>query len=404
MATVGWRAPSALPHLTGRICAYRWTCQRERERRIGPACPGYRVSPARGPELGENRTRHPSGSPSDDPGERTTVQAFKTLGVIGAAVMDEIRPYGSAGPPIRSMGGIFYSLHALAALAPHPAFVVPALQLGSDASALIRSSLAGMGFDVRFLRPVPARQNRVELTYTTAETRREVLRGGVPALGIRDLTPLLREVDALYINFVAGNEITLPTLRRLRAAFGGPIYCDLHSLLLGRAREGVRYLRPLREWREWVACADIVQCNAAEAALLRDQKGFEAAAGDRSREAPADGGFPALDARAADRLGADVLALGVRLFILTDGPRPVRAWRAGGKPWRMKPAAVGAGADPTGCGDVLGAAFCALYFLRELPEREALARAVAAAGVAARRTGTDDLAAALSAWYVDHLE
>jgi sugar/nucleoside kinase (ribokinase family) len=313
---------------------------------------------------------------------------------------------GGAPPepaPVRSMGGIYYGLHVLAALAPHPSFVVPAMNLGADAARFIRSELAGLGFDTRFLRRTSAKQNQVDLRYTGAEHRREILHGGVPPLDAAGLGPFLREIDVLYLNFIAGNELTLPTLRRLRRSFGGPIYADIHSLLLGHGPGGVRVRRPLRTWREWVACFDVLQCNVEEAAGLLEAERA------RRRPGPARRGWTrakpasrALDARGAARLAGLVSRLGPRLFVLTSGAGSVRAWPAGGgRPWRFAPAEVGPRLDPTGCGDVLGAAFCAFHFLRGMPARRALERAVEIASWKVTRVGTDGLAPELRAWFLE---
>ncbi|MFN2432283.1 MAG: carbohydrate kinase family protein [Gemmatimonadota bacterium] len=325
------------------------------------------------------------------------------LGVIGTVVLDRIQPFIGEGRapsrPVRSMGGITYALHALAALGPHPSAVVPILHLGADASSFVRAELAGLGVDTRFLLSTSARQNAVELRYTSPEQRHEVLSGGVPPLRPADLGGFLREVDALYVNFVAGNELTLAGMRSVRRGFAGAIYADLHSLLLGRTRAGLRLPRPLRAWREWVACFDIVQCNAQEAALLR--RGSRSA-GPRSGTRGAGsrrGGSPRPLAEArAESLAREVLRLGPRLFIVTSGAGPVRAWPARGRSWRVTPPPGKRVRDPTGCGDVLGGAFCALHLLRGLPAGEALARAVRAASLNATRSGTDGLTDELRGW------
>jgi sugar/nucleoside kinase (ribokinase family) len=362
-------------------------------------------------------------------------RASAALGVVGTAVLDRIHPWepgpGPAGgrqraEPVRSLGGIFYGLHALAALAPHPSRIVPAMRIGADAASLLRAHLAALGVDTRFLQPASAHQNAVELRYESPDRRREVLHGGVPPVRADRLGPFLREVDALHVNFVAGNELTLAGFRRVRAAFGGPIHVDLHSLLLGRSSTGLRFHRPLPGWRDWVACADVVQCNAQEAAMLWASDGRAArrdgasAAGDaRVREGRpgagrgSDGARPAaprrargaappppprLHLRALDRLARDVLAQGPRLFIVTDGGAAVRAWSGPRRPWLVRPRPPAPPVDPTGCGDVLGAAFCAFRFLHGLPSREALDEAVQAAAWNATRIGTADLAADLAAW------
>lgn len=330
------------------------------------------------------------------------------LGVVGTPVLDRIflyrparRPAHESGRrarpagerPVESLGGIFYSLQTLAALTPHPSFVLPVLGVGADAVAFIRAALAALCLDTRYLRVTRARQNSVELRYTSpAERRAEFLTGGVPPLSLSALRPMLLESDALYLNFVAGNELTLATMRRLRRDFAGPIYADLHSLVLGRAPNGLRFHRPVPDWREWVACFDVLQCNAEEAAVLW----WSGKVPRRAGRFP-----PPLGARGAERLAAEVLTLGPRLFILTSGAGPLRAWPAEGRPWRHTPRAPGAPRDPTGCGDVLGAAFCAFRYQRGLPARTALARASRIAAWKATRIGSEGLAEEIPTRYLD---
>ena len=47
---------------------------------------------------------------------------------------------------------------------------------------------------------------------------------------------------------------------------------DFHSRTLGRHSDGRRYLRRPRDWKEYLACADIVQMNEIEFELLSGKK------------------------------------------------------------------------------------------------------------------------------------
>jgi hypothetical protein len=177
----------------------------------------------------------------------------------------------------------------------------------------------------------------VELRYHSDERRSEVLRGGVPGWTWAGLQPLLRDLDALYINLISGFELDLETAQLIRQHFKGPIYCDLHSLTMGIEPDGLRTWRQIPEVAAWCACFDELQVNEDEVAML-----------------------------AADPLALAATALGGRR------PDPLRdlreAWRRlfrgcrGGRPLRtaLVPATAarvdGAG-DPTGCGDVWGATY-----------------------------------------------
>ena len=75
-------------------------------------------------------------------------------------------------------------------------------------------------------------------------------------------------LDALYLNFISGFELTLEQATFLRHGFPGPIYADLHSLLLGVGQDGFRTPQPLQEPVSWYGCFDAVQVNEEEMALL----------------------------------------------------------------------------------------------------------------------------------------
>jgi sugar/nucleoside kinase (ribokinase family) len=184
---------------------------------------------------------------------------------------------------------------------------------------------------------------------------------------------MVRDLDALYVNFISGFEMTLGTAQALRQGFRGPIYADVHSLFLGMQQDGMRVLRPLPDAPSWFGCFDVVQVNEDEMRQL-----------------------------SPDPLGmsADVLGAGVSLLTVTLGARGAvyvaapgfNGWAGFGLPERGAPssttspagvaqstgaaAQVGArGAstavrtalipapnvealDPTGCGDVFGAVLC----------------------------------------------
>lgn len=285
------------------------------------------------------------------------------LGVVGTMVWDRIHARDGRTEPIEEWGGISYALAAASAAAPAGSTIVPVIRLGSD--------LAERAFD--FFRTLPnldyrtgvriveEPNNRVELRYQDRERRCERLTGGVGPWSWPELAPIVESVDALYINFISGFELELETAIALRAAFRGPIYADLHSLMLGVAPGGLRVPRPLESWREWLRCFDAVQVN-------EDELGTLAAAW----------GDPWLFA-------ADTVGDGPRLILVTLGERGAAYFAAPGfeddpRRWRrpavLLPQPGPAGAvhtrrvppelqahegDPTGCGDVWGASlFCAL--------------------------------------------
>jgi hypothetical protein len=203
--------------------------------------------------------------------------------------------------------------------------------------------------------------------------------GGVPAWTWLELGPMVRDLDAIYLNFISGFELTLGTAQALRQGFDGPIYADLHSLFLGMQHDGIRVLQPLPSAAEWLGCFDVVQMNEDEMHQLSPDP---------------------------LSLSAGALAAGVSLLVVTLGPRGAAyvaapdgraVGRSGGRvgghaggrsdagptiqapdrltvrqsdrPTARPPDRLTASAlipapaiepvDPTGCGDVFGAAACA---------------------------------------------
>lgn len=261
----------------------------------------------------------------------------KRLGVIGTFVWDVIHGRDVRDAPIEEWGGIAYALSACDASLDEDWELVPLVKVGSDLAPQARDFLRTL----RRLAPdaapieVPYRNNRVELRYQTDERRSEVLTGGVPSWSWVGLQPLLRDIDALYINLISGFELDLETAQLIRQQFKGPIYCDLHSLVMDVEPSGLRTLRPLPEAAAWCACVDLLQVNEDEMAML------------------------APDPLA---LAATALGVGVSTLFVTLGKRGVVYFEdAGvGRPLRtaLVPATaarVSDGGDPTGCGDVWGA-------------------------------------------------
>jgi len=289
------------------------------------------------------------------------------LGVLGTLVWDRIWTLEDAarGVPFESWGGVSYSLASAAAARPEGWEVVPLVKVGADLADEARRFLEGLpGVSVgASLVTVPEPNNRVELRYTDAAQRGERLTGGVPAWTWEELEPHLGGLDALYVNFISGFELSLADAEALRRSFAGPLYSDLHSLFLGCPGAGARRLRALPDWERWLACFDAVQLNERELGMLGGEGEW---------------------AERAER----VLDVGPRLAVVTLGaegatcarraglPPDPRAWPAtrdasGGTPVRTVTVPLDApvDGDPTGAGDVWGLAFfCGLLGGLEVEE------------------------------------
>ena len=311
----------------------------------------------------------------------------KRLGVIGSFVWDIIHGRDPREEPVEEWGGITYALGALDAALPDDWEIVPIMKVGSDLSQRAREFLNSLDKIAPDGAPieVPQQNNRVNLYYMSEERRCERLTGGVPPWTWLGLKPLLKDLDALHINLISGFELDLEIAQHIRAHFAGPIYCDMHSLLLAVQPDGMRTLQPLPNAAAWFRCFDIVQVNEDEMSMMA----------------------PDPMALAAIAVGSGVSALNVTLGArgtvyfaapgferLSDLDRGALAPRAGTLRTELIPAAAPRdlkGGDPTGCGDVWGAT----YFSRLLAGddiRSAMRRAASAAARNVDHRGATGLA------------
>ena len=310
---------------------------------------------------------------------------MRLLGVIGTMVWDTIWRDTQTGAPVEEWGGISYALAAADAVALTDIRVRPVLKLGRD--------LAERGF--QFLRGLSiietdhavivddAANPRVELRYRGTERWCECLRGGVPSWTWGELAAHLEGCEALYVNFITGYEFELEIAQRLRREFKGPIYADIHSLMLAKGPHGERTLQPLKRWEEWLSCFDIVQVNESELKVLSADWG---------------------DAWA---FAADVVGRTTGLLLVTLGPAgaayvaaesalPLRRERERAtatsglvRTGRLKVEPVQEG-DPTGCGDVWGITVF-LGLIEGLAVEVAIRRANAVARANVAHRGTSGL-------------
>ncbi len=287
------------------------------------------------------------------------------VGILGSLVWDQIYGRDPLAAPVEEWGGVAYALAGLDASVAPGWEIVPLIKVGQDLAPKAREFLGGL----ERLTPggrcveVPAPNNRVVLHYYSTERRTERMSGGVPGWTWGELGPMVRDLDAIYLNFISGFELTLGTAQALRQGFHGPIYVDLHSLLLGMQHDGVRVLRPLHDAAAWLGCFDVVQLNEDEMRQLSPDPLSLAAdaigAGTSllivtlAAKGAAYVAAPGFDSFAAgSRAGGQAGGVG-----LPDGPRarlPVRT--------ALIPAPSADPLDPTGCGDVFGAAAAARLF------------------------------------------
>jgi hypothetical protein len=306
------------------------------------------------------------------------------IGIIGSLVWDLIYGRDPLAPPVEEWGGIAYALGALDASLTPDWQIVPLIKVGRDLSGRAQELLR----DLTRIAPgarcveVTAPNNRVVLHYQSTERRCERMAGGVPGWTWAELGPMVRDLDAIYLNFISGFELCLGTAQALRQAFTGPIYADLHSLFLGMQQDGIRVLQPLADAPSWFGCFDLVQLNEDEMQQLTPDP---------------------------LSLSAQVLGAGVSLLTVTLGARGVAYVAAPGfdglsggpqgigpaAPLSVRTALIPAtqveALDPTGCGDVFGAAAFARLLAGDSVEA-ALRHAVSLAARNAAFRGASGLA------------
>jgi hypothetical protein len=277
----------------------------------------------------------------------------RRVGVLGTFVWDVIYGRDVRTAPVQEWGGITYALAGFDAALPPDWEIVPIVKVGEDLAEAARRFLGSLHRIAPDAAPVavPYPNNRVELRYVDTARRSEVLSGGVPGWTWIGLRPLLEGLDALYVNLISGFELDLEVASLLRQHFRGPIYCDLHSLVLAVQPSGLRTLQPLPRVAEWCRCFDLLQVNEDELSMM------------------------APDPMA---LAATAMANGVQSLVVTLGPRGAAYFAApgfsrlsdlapGATPLSLSsgalrtalvapsPALAHVKGDPTGCGDVFGA-------------------------------------------------
>ncbi|MGB7213367.1 MAG: carbohydrate kinase family protein [Gemmatimonadales bacterium] len=273
------------------------------------------------------------------------------IGIVGSMVWDVIHGRTPGEGQVEEWGGIAYALAAMDASLPDGWEIVPLIKVGQDRAPQAAEFARGLRHwapGARFIE-VPALNNAVHLRYDQAERRCERMAGGVPGWTWPELGPMVNDLDGLYVNFISGYEMCLGTAQALRAGFQRPIYADLHSLFFGMRHDGIRTLRPLPDAPSWFGCFDAVQMNEDEMRQISDDPlalSVEVLGA----------GVKLLNVTLGSRGVVYVAAPGFERLPATRHPQPATAtMRSTIKTALLAPPSVET-LDPTGCGDVFGAA------------------------------------------------
>jgi sugar/nucleoside kinase (ribokinase family) len=273
------------------------------------------------------------------------------IGVIGTINRDSISlPDGRRK---EGWGGILYNIVTLSNLIGRKADIIPVCNVGQDCHTRVMSIIKRLpGVVTDFVKKVPEKNNHCFLTYINSENKHEILKGGVRPLKYDDMRPLL-DCDIILLNYTSGRDIYLRSVQKLRREFTGRLYVDIHSLTLGKRKDGSRFLRVPRGWTEVVRVCDYVQFNRLELDLLAGRE-----KSDKKEDIS-----PLLVLKTfEDVLRRADIDMSRKVFIITDGHNGcfLRYRRDGPPEFQHIPSEKSViRGDATGCGDCFSAGFIA---------------------------------------------
>jgi hypothetical protein len=84
-------------------------------------------------------------------------------------------------------------------------------------------------------------------------------------------TDNLNRFDGIMVNMISGYDISIYQLKQLRENYKGIIYFDVHTLSRGVDQNLNRIFKPIRNFKIWAKCIDILQANESELLTLSEE-------------------------------------------------------------------------------------------------------------------------------------
>lgn len=260
------------------------------------------------------------------------------IAIIGTFILDKIHTFD--GKIVESLGGISYTIAALANLLSETDEIYPVANVGIDVYDTIIQYLSEYkNVRLNYINRENKNNTRVTLKYYNKESRDEYLVNRLSPIQSEQINRL-NKFDIILINFITGFELSLETCNKICQQSNSLIYMDYHSLCLGIDNEGKRFLRKPLDWKHWLTGIDILQLNEDEATILSDGK-------DKTI------------------LGFELLNSGINIVHITLGSNgSLLFYRNNNKSQleKIAPYHVDTVHDVTGCGDAFAGGFLVSYW------------------------------------------
>lgn len=272
--------------------------------------------------------------------------------IVGHLCYDEITR--NDGSVVKGFGGIYYTVATLSVIAGSDHKIFPVFGVGKDREEELFEQLESYPNVVTDgIYTLNGRTNTVRLFYNDTQNRIECSENIAPPIPVMAVQPFVKRADAVLVNMISGFDITFETMYMInerKSSRSVPVYFDFHSLTLGVDENNARFRRPMMDWRRWAFYASIIQMNEEEAAHLTVER---------------------LDEM---QLAKHMISLGPTAMVVTRGDQGCRVYSADKKrilatdvplvqfePDERALSHEKQLPDPTGCGDVFGAAYLYRY-------------------------------------------